>query len=341
MTSVTAPQSPRAVREAILPWLVARLGHPDEIALPSPQTPTAGGSSTTFFLDPVFRTSGAEQRLELVLRIEATGYQIYQDPSVERQFQVMRTLHRLGGVPVPRCLWFEADPRLLGAPFFVMERVRGEVPDSSYHQRGLLAAASPAERRGMWESALAALASVHRTDAAQFPFLARPQQELAVWAAYAEWTQAPRRDVQERAFGWLQDQRPGSTVTGLAWGDARLPNMIFRDNECGAIIDWETASLAGAETDLGWWLCYDWLISDGRAIPRLDGLGDRATTLSAWEQLVGRKAQAIQWHETFATLRLSLITDRALQLAGDTATAAAIRSSSQLIADRLAALLWS
>lgn len=341
MTSVSALQDARAVREAILPWLVARLGHPDEIALPLPETPAGGGSSTTFFLSPVFSTNGAEQRQELVLRIQANGYQIYQDPSVERQFRVMRTLHRLGGVPVPRCLWFEPDPRLLGAPFFVMERVGGEVPDSRYHQRGLFADATPAERRGMWESALAALASVHRTDAAQFSFLARPQQELAFWAAYADWTQAPRRHAQERAFGWLHDQQPGSTVTGLAWGDARPPNMIFRDNECRAIIDWETASLAGAETDLGWWLCYDWLISDGRGIPRLDGLGGRAATLSAWEQLVGRKAEAIPWHETFATLRLSLITDRALKLAGDTATAAAIGSSSQLIADRLATLLGS
>ncbi|MBI5657261.1 MAG: phosphotransferase, partial [Geobacter sp.] len=44
---------------------------------------------------------------------------------VHRQFRVMRALASTDA-PVPAVLWHESDVRVLGAPFFLMERVVGE-----------------------------------------------------------------------------------------------------------------------------------------------------------------------------------------------------------------------
>jgi aminoglycoside phosphotransferase (APT) family kinase protein len=317
-------RNPDELRRVLLPWLRRRLPGASDIDLPQPQQPDAGGSSETFLLDPMIHDGGMQRRAEWVLRIQATSFQVYLDPSVERQFRVLQLLGQSAAAPVPRTLWYEPDPRILGAPFFVMERVAGRSPGNVYHARGLFADATPTARTAMWCSALQAMARIHRADVTCFGFLARAElgatgleQELAYWDQYARWCGSPLRPVQLQAREWLRAQLPRERGTGLAWGDARPGNMLFRDDQCVAVIDWETVSLAGAETDLGWWLFYDWMVSAGMGTPRLAGLGDRTETIGLWEQFVGRKAQALDWHEVFATWRYSLVSDRARQLMRD------------------------
>src|SRR5579864_7421550 len=104
---------PEAVGQAILPWLRARIPAADEIVVPTPRVPDEGGSSDTFFLAPIIRERGAERREDWVLRIEATEFQVYQDPSVERQFRVMAVLAEVSDVPVPRVFWYEPDRSIL------------------------------------------------------------------------------------------------------------------------------------------------------------------------------------------------------------------------------------
>jgi len=120
--------------------------------------------------------------------------------------------------------------------------------------------------------------------------------------------------VLTRARAWLDDYLPAERPTGLAWGDSRLGNMIFRDNKCVAVLDWETASLGGAETDLGWWLYFDWWVTEGTGVSRLDGIGDGPATVAAWERFAGRPAQAMEWHEMFGTYRFAIISERAIAL---------------------------
>jgi aminoglycoside phosphotransferase (APT) family kinase protein len=252
-----------------------------------------------------------------------------------------------GDVPTPRALWFEPDARVLGAPFFLMERVEGETLPTLHHSQGLLARSPPREREALWLSAIQNLAKVHQVVDPRLDFLARPDlgatgvdQELAYWADYMHWTGAPVRTSQERALQWLHDHLPADRRTGLAWGDARPGNMIFRDQACQAVIDWETVSLGSAEVDLGWWIFYDWYVSEGMGIPRLEGLGDREATIRAGEHFAGRKAIALDWHEVFGAWRFSLIVDRTRVLAQQINQAAAKPArEADLIGERLERLM--
>jgi aminoglycoside phosphotransferase (APT) family kinase protein len=312
-------RDPEALARSLLPWLQARLPAAQDVSLPqTPHAPEVGASSETWFISPLIREAGKTRQEHWVLRIEPTGRQIYKDPSVERQYRVMTLLHETGAVPTPSAFWYEADTTILGSPFFLMQRVEGETLPSQYHSQGLLARSSPEARAAMWLSAVENMAKIHRVEDPRFEFLARPElgptgldQEIAYWFDYLQWTGAPVRPIQERTQRWLVDFAPATRSGGLAWGDARLGNIIFQDHACRAIIDWETASFGGAETDLGWWLFYDWHCSEGTGIPRLEGVGDREATLGAWEHFAGRKAQAMEWHEVFGTWRFSVIVDRA------------------------------
>jgi aminoglycoside phosphotransferase (APT) family kinase protein len=233
----------------------------------------------------------------------------------------MKALQDSSDVPVPEMLWFEPDPAVIGAPFFLMRHVDGVLPHSMEHSEGLFPQIPAADREAIWRSGVETLAKLHKVDAGLFPFLWRPalgptglDQEIAIWDEYSRWSGAPMKPVQERAWRWLEDHAPDQRPTGLTWGDARLGNMIFRDNICRAVIDWETVGLGGPEMDLAWWNFNEWLYSDGFGIPRLEGVGDAETTIAAWEQFSGRKAQDMEWHDVFATWRFSRIVDRHLGL---------------------------
>ena len=319
--AIATRRDPESVRPVIEDWLRARLPDATRVDLAPLKRPQGGSSSETLFLQPEITEHGVTRREHWVLRIQATGYQVYQDPSVERQHRIMDIVRRHSTAPVPVMLWLEGDSAVLGAPFFVMERIEGQVPDERYHSRGVLFDASPAEREAMWLSGIRAMAAVHRVDPALASFLSRPElgptgldQEIAAWDAYLEWAAVNPHPVLNRARRWLADHLPAHRPTGVAWGDARLGNMVFRDGVCRAVLDWETASLGGAETDLGWWLYYDWWITEGTGVPRLDGIGDRTATIAAWEQFAGRKAEAMEWHEMFGTYRFAIISERAIAL---------------------------
>ncbi|MFA7602583.1 MAG: phosphotransferase family protein [Novosphingobium sp.] len=305
-------------QNALRAWLERRLAPAELLAIPEPVRPDAGGSSDTLFLNPVIRSEGREREARWVLRIEPTARQIYMLPSLERQFRVMEELGRLGTVPVPGVFWHEPDPAVLGAPFFVMARVEGQVPSDFVHSQGLLAELPPARREALWRDAVRTMAAIHAVPAERFRFLDRPEygtggldQEIALWDAYARWSGVPMQPEEERARRWLEDHRPAYQADGLAWGDARIANMMFREERCVAVLDWETVSLAGAESDLGWWMFYDWMMAEGWGVPRLEGIGDGPALVAAWEEYAGRRAENMAWHEVFATWRFGLISDRA------------------------------
>jgi aminoglycoside phosphotransferase (APT) family kinase protein len=320
--AIAARRDPAMLHSAVLAWIRARLQAAETIVLAPLTAPDAGSSSETLMMDVSIHAHGATSLMHWVLRIQATTHQVYQDPAVERQYRVLDVLVQASNVPVPHVLWFEPDASILGAPFFVMERVDGIVPCEMYHSRGVLAEASPREREAMWLSAIEALAGIHRVDTSLLPFLDRPElgssgldQEISAWDQYVDWAHTPPHPTLLRGRRWLADHAPPLRATGLAWGDARLGNIVFHDNRCVALLDWETVSLGCAETDLGWWIYYDWAITEGAGVPRLAGIGGRAETIAIWEGCSGRRAAAMEWHEAFATWRFAIISERAIELA--------------------------
>lgn len=309
-------RDPEATRQALLRWLRPRVDQ--AIDIERIDVPPAGASSDTLVVSVRI---GAGRRERWIVRIQASSFQIYQDPGVEKQFRVLDALARHTNVPVPRVHWYEADASILGAPFFVMEAVDGQVVPLQYNGPGWLADASPAQRERLWQSGVEHLARVHATDVAHLGFLDRPHlgptgldQEIATWHAYLEWVRPEPHPALERGARWLADHAPRHRPTGLAWGDAQIANMIFRDGRCVAVIDWETVSLGGAEEDLAWWLIFDALYAEEAGVPRLPGLGGREATLTLWSHHAGRKPLDMEWQDVFAAFRLAVIMERAATL---------------------------
>ena len=77
---------------------------------------------------------------------------------------------------------------------------------------------------------------------------------LPTSAPYYDWIRGDATfALIEATFQWLDEHWPqdeGETV--ISWGDSRLANVLFRDAEPVAVLDWEAVALGPRELDLGW-----------------------------------------------------------------------------------------
>jgi aminoglycoside phosphotransferase (APT) family kinase protein len=298
-------------------WLGTRLGARVEVTdidLPV----GAGTSNETIFFSATWREGQETRFRELVLRIHPRlEYQLFLHPRFRMQFDLLDALAHHDLVRVPKVLWYEDDSDLLGQPFFVMERLRGRVPVSNplYNASGWLHDATPLERRRLWESAVHELTRIHRVPVSTVPFVGDPKSGVPDLAhlldehvATLSWSAGPEaHPILDETEQWLRAHVPARPTVGLAWGDARIGNMMFGpDFDIVAVMDWEQASLAGGLTDLGWWLFFDDFHSTTLGATRLDGLGSRQETIDLWQEETGQEVRDLLWYEVLAGFRLSM-----------------------------------
>jgi aminoglycoside phosphotransferase (APT) family kinase protein len=308
-------------------WLHARIPQATDMRVENLAYPMgAGRSHETVLFDARWSEAGRPREQSCVVRIKPTRHTVFPDDLFEQQYQVMRVLHEQGRVRVARPLWFEPDPALLGAPFFVMERARGRVPVSipPYAAVGWVAEATPEQRRRMWDSGVRQLAAVQTTPLATVDFLRGPEgaaeglaQEWDKYVRFVAWVNQERGwPVLERALERLRANWPSNQPAGLVWGDARLGNMMFDDDfQVVAVMDWEQPSLGGALQDLAWWLVLSETMhgaASGR--PPLAGMGTRDETIALWRELTGISPADVEWYEDFTHLKMTCTGIRLAQL---------------------------
>jgi len=138
-------------------WMAQRIPGASGLRLTDFSYPRgAGQSHETILFDAHWREDGQDRSQGCVVRIKPSEFTVFPDNLFDEQYRVMKVLHDGGYVRVAQPLWFEEDPAILGAPFFVMAKVHGRVPVSipPYARSGWLADASPAQRRHLWEGAV-------------------------------------------------------------------------------------------------------------------------------------------------------------------------------------------
>ena len=300
---------------ALAGWLSARLPDARDLALFNLSYPLgAGMSHETILFDAEWQEGGETRRKGMVVRIKPLRNTVYQDDMFREQYLLMKLMHEQSEVRIAKPLWFEEDDSLLGAPFFVMEKVSGRVTVSypPYSKQGwLVDDPTPAERRRMWEDAVTQLALIQRVPIAAAPFLALPggpdgfDQEADRWRRFMEWIDTPGElTLLRRSFDRMMALAPANKPEGIVWGDARLGNMMIgADYSVAAVMDWEQPSLGGALHDLGWWLRSDYNYTTAQGIPPLEGMGSREETIDLWQRVSGKSAEGIDWYEAFVVFK--------------------------------------
>jgi aminoglycoside phosphotransferase (APT) family kinase protein len=308
-------------------WLTERLPGASHVTVGGFDKPKSGFSAETSVFDAEIDSPNGRSTQRLVLRREVPDPAVYpqQAPGyeveVDIQYRCMAAVAAYGSVPVAPLIGYERDPAVLGAPFFVMGYVAGDVPTESppYTESGFFVDASPADRRRLVENGVRTLAALHRLDwrTAGLEWLVPPgvtpgtAQQLAVWEAYA------RRELDGRehplldeALAWLHANLPSDERIGFCWGDPRPGNIIWQDYTPVCLTDFEAASIASPLQDLGWWLMFDRTMHpDGS---RLDGDPTRDEQRAMYAQAAGIDVPDTTFHEIFAAARYAAIVVRVM-----------------------------
>jgi aminoglycoside phosphotransferase (APT) family kinase protein len=304
-------------------WLARRRPGAEELELSELRLPGGGGvANETLLFDGTWTERGRRRTQGFVARVESSTF-LFMEANFDLHPRIIEVLSG-EGIPVPTVVGYEADTSILGARFFVMEKVDGQVPADQppYNESGWVAEASVEQRRALWRSGVEALARLHAVPTDTLAFLRQPQRGATGLEQYLrynleslEWAAAGRsHPVLEAGRDWLVANLPDDRPTSFAWGDARIGNIMFGDFKVAAVLDWDMMSLAGGESDLAWWVLFDHASSAGYGLERLPGLGTAEESVELWEQLTGQKAGNLEYHLVFAAFRMALALIRVAQI---------------------------
>jgi len=204
---------------------------------------------------------------ELVLRRPPFGSKVKTAHDMGREFRILSRLHAVYP-KAPRALLHCDDPEVIGAPFYVMERVRGVILRHQRAPEGI--DLPPATLRALSEAAVDGLAELHAVDydAAGLGDLGRPEgyvaRQVSGWSE--RWRNARTDDVPDvdRAAAWLADNQPPERGAALIHNDYKYDNLVLDSGDLSrvvAVLDWEMATLGDPLMDLGTSLGY-WVDPD-------------------------------------------------------------------------------
>ncbi|MCK9248007.1 MAG: phosphotransferase family protein [Solirubrobacteraceae bacterium] len=310
-------------------WLAPRVAGGATVRIDAIDVPEASGLSTeTLLVDASWTGDDGPQASRLVARVAPRGEGIFPRYDLAREHDVLAALGRLGAVPVPPVVGVEEDPRVLGSPFLVMGRVDGRAAadDPPFTVEGWVLDLPVDRRAALNERALAALAAVHAVDWRSAGLEALDPRrgdesfldaQLRTWRETFAWASAGEANpTVEDGFAWLDEHRPADEPDPvLAWGDARLGNLLVDDDQqVTAVLDWEMVTVGAPDLDLGWWLFIMRHHTEGIGVPAPAGFPSRDEVVARYRELTGREVRDVDYYEVLAAVRLSVLMHRAGRL---------------------------
>jgi len=271
----------------------------------------AGFSNLTYLV----RADGRE----LVLRRPPFGAKIKTAHDMSREYLILSRLRPVYA-KVPRPLLFCADESVLGAPFYVMERVRGVI------LRARLPAGlelSPQTLRALSESFIANLCEIHAVDYAGAGLGELGRAEGYVVRQLEGWTKryynARTDDVPavERTARWLAEHAPKDSGRALIHNDYKYDNVVFAPDDLTrvvAVLDWEMATTGDPLMDLGTTLGY-WVDADdplewqqcGFGLTTLPGNLSRRELVEYYARRSGRAVDEVVFYYAYGLLKIAVI----------------------------------
>ena len=248
-----------------------------------------GHSNETFFI-----TRGREQ---WALRRPPRGPLLPTAHDVAREYRVLRGLAQTN-VPIPRPILLCEDSAVIGAPFYLMERVQGVVIRASLPE----AFATEEARRAIGFEVIDRLADLHAADwqAVGLGDLGKPQgyleRQLRRWTGQLDASRNRPLPDLDAVTAWLQAHLPESPAATVVHGDYRLDNLMFAPDlppRVVAILDWEMATLGDPLADVGYLLSFWREPGD----PDMGALGDAAWNVTAQPGFPSR-AQLVERYAT-------------------------------------------
>src|ERR1700760_730154 len=255
---------------------------------------------------------------EMVLRRPPFGSKVKSAHDMGREFHVLEKLHPI--YPAPKPLLYCTDESILGAPFYVMERVRGVILRRNLSAEFRL---PPDTARKLSESFIDNLAALHSLDYNKIGLgeQGKPQgyleRQVRGWMERYQGSKTHELPEDEPLSAWLRANMPAHSDATLIHNDYKFDNMVLDAadiTQIKAVLDWEICTLGDPLTDLGAALAY-WVDPDDpqemktmRWGPTNDpGMLRRSELAERYAQRTGRDLSNLVFYYAFAMFKLGVI----------------------------------
>lgn len=252
-----------------------------------------------------------------ILRRPPHGADIRSAHDMGREFRVLEAF-RPHYPAMPRPLHFCADITVMGAPFFLMERVDGVI------LRAPLAVGTtpgPDVMRGVSESAIDGLARLHAIDLAGTDLIGmgRPegyaQRQVEGWIGRYGKAETDDVPAMRETAAWMRDHLPADGTPAFIHNDYKFDNLVLDPGDLTrirAVLDWEMATVGDPLMDLGTTLAYWSESADSPALRPfnltwLPGNLTRAEVVLRYAQQRGIDPPDMLFHYVFGSYKIGVI----------------------------------
>jgi aminoglycoside phosphotransferase (APT) family kinase protein len=256
---------------------------------------------------------------QLVLRRPPFGSQVRSAHDMNREFRVLSKLHA-AYAPAPKVFTFCDDDSVLGAPFYVMEPIRGIILRQD-PPPGLTFDAHIAGRLG--HSFLDNLADLHALDYAAIGLgdLGKPHGylERQVHGWIERYQAAKTHDIPQaaRLAQWMAENMPPQGGAALIHNDYKFDNVVLDPHDLPRVIgvlDWEMCTIGDPVSDLGTALAYWVDVGDPDELQRVrwgptnhPGSPTRGELVERYARRTGRDVSRIAFYLVFGRFKLAVI----------------------------------
>lgn len=256
---------------------------------------------------------------ELVLRRPPFGANIKSAHDMSREFHILS--HLIGVYPkVPRPILYCDDEAVLGAPFYVMERLSGVILRSQMPPEMIPA---PGLMGQIAESLIDNLADLHALDyeSARLGDFGKPkgyvERQVNGWSK--RYLRSKTDDVtdMDKTAVWLAANIPPESGATLIHNDYKYDNLVLDPADWSNIIgvlDWEMATIGDPLMDLGTTLAYWVQPSDAQELlamqfspTTLPGNPSRDEIVERYARKSGRDISNLTFYYAYGLFKLAVI----------------------------------
>lgn len=256
--------------------------------------------------------------LDLVLRRPPFGHKAKSAHDMGREYRILNQLN--AGFPYcPKAYVYCTDESVIGAEFYVMERVNGIIlrselpPELNFDE---------SQTRALCESFIDKFVELHNVDyqACGLGDLGKPEgyvkRQIEGWSERYERAMTPDAPAWEAVKAWLKDKMPADhPKPGIIHNDYRFDNVILNpDNpmEIIGVLDWEMTTIGDPLMDLGNTLAY-WIEAGDPAPVQLmrrqpsnaPGMLTRQQFVDYYAEKAGIEIKSFDFYYTYGLFRLA------------------------------------
>lgn len=268
-----------------------------------------GFSNLTYFL--------SDGEREYVLRRPPVGANVKGGHDMGREFRVLEALAPTA-VKVPAPLHYCEDESIIGAPFYVMERVQGIILRSQ-PPKGLTL--SPELMQGLSEATVDQMVALHQIDlqASGLAALSKGegyvQRQVGGWTSRYQKSKTDEIEDMETVAQWLQANMPADRPEAFIHNDYKYDNLVLNPEDLSeiiAILDWEMATVGDPLMDLGTTLAYWAEGTDPDALKPFNltwmpGNLDRQGVIDRYFAQSGQEAVDMVFYYAFGSFKVAVI----------------------------------